>query len=88
MFKYSFHPYGDFEKKNTLFVLTWTIVIHLRDLVADVHPFKESYRLFGLDEVHPFKESYHLFSLDDVHPSKESYRLFYLDNLFGLSRRK
>ena len=41
-----------------------------------------------LDDIHPFKESYHLFGMDDVHPFKESYRLFHLDDLFGLLRRK
>ena len=40
----------------------------------DVRLFKEFNCLALLDDVHPFKESYRLF-WDDVHPFKESYRL-------------
>ena len=50
--------------------------IHLRNFIV----------FFDFDDVHPFKESYRLFYWDDVHPFKESYRLSDLDNHFGLSK--
>ena len=92
LLKYSFCPYEDLEEKILFSSLRglreFLLKYFLHPYLDDIHPFKESYRLFDLDDVHPFKKSYHLFDLDDVHPFKESYRLFHLDDLFGLLRRE
>ena len=58
--------------------------IHLRNFIVffgedDVHQFKESYRLFFIeDDVIPLRDLIvFFFGEDDVHPFKESYRLLF-----------
>ena len=69
------HPF-----KGSLSFLIWTVYIRFGDLIVfdldNVHPFKESCRLFLVWTMYiHLRNLIVFFSLDDIHPFKESYRL-------------